>query len=82
MGVGRDRDEVEHESGFDFCRNNSGASRISSSTWNMLPDYSYLLMNPTFTIIHLQTLIFIFMLSIYMKIWITSTENMFSEIYA
>lgn len=48
MGVGCDWDDVEDESDVDFWRNNSGARRINSSTWNELPDYSNIPMNLQF----------------------------------
>lgn len=48
MGVGCDWDDVEDESDVDFWRNNSGARRINSSTWNESPDYSNIPMNLQF----------------------------------
>jgi hypothetical protein len=35
-GAAWDEEEVDDKSGFAFSRNNSGARRISSSTWNVI----------------------------------------------
>jgi hypothetical protein len=52
-GAGWDKDEFDDKSGFEFRRNNSGARRISSSTWNVI--HSFILYLHSIDPIWLQT---------------------------